>query len=171
MGAARKLEIVSRECRVAANQPALRLHRCRLNYDAALREHLRGGCAARVAIAAGSGAKSRRNLRRVGLKIVARLPGRADVLATFERLGFSLEDFCRGIIEQTKATKRKRYFHRGRMIGNFADPDWRERGAALRMYAEATGLFELPLAVDGEPGSIDGDWLRSALGQRTLPNS
>ena len=127
------------------DRPRLRLHRCRLDYDAALRERLRGGCAARVARAAGSRATSRRNLRRVGLKIVARLPSRNDVLAIFNRLGYTIEDFCRGVIAQTEATRTTRYHYRGRLIAEYSDPDPRAQTAARWMYIRSVGVLELPL--------------------------
>lgn len=126
------------------NAPFLKLHRCRLDYDAALSEHLRGGCAARVAQAAGSRATSRRNLRRVGLKIVARLESRYDVLDTFDQLGFTIQDFCRGVIAQCRAMKTKRYFYRGRLVAEFRDPDWRARTTARWLYLKATGILDLP---------------------------
>ena len=122
----------------------LKLHRCRLNYDAALREHLRGGCAARVARAAGSTATSRRNLRRVGLKIVKRLESRYDILATFDQLGFTVEDFCRSVIAQLYATKRHYRLYRGRWIESRPFPDWRARAAACDLYLKATGILDLP---------------------------
>ena len=128
----------------AGRTPFLKLHRCRLNYDAALREHLRGGCAARVARAAGSRATSRRNLRRVGLKIVARLESRYDVLATFDQLGFTVESFCRSVIAQFQAMKTTHYHYRGQLVGEYSAPDWRARAAACNLYLKATGIINLP---------------------------
>ena len=128
----------------AKGTPFLKLHRCRLDYDAALRERLRGGCAARVARAAGSRARSRRNLRRVGLKIVKRLESRYDVLATFDQLGYTIGDFCRGLIEQLYATRTRIFCYRGRCIESRPFPDWRARARAAMVYLRATGILDLP---------------------------
>jgi hypothetical protein len=128
----------------AGGRPFLKLHRCRLDYDAALREHLRGGCASRVARAAGSRATSQRNLRRVGLKIVARLERRYDVLATFDRLGLTIEEFCRSVIAQLQAVKIPHCCYKGDWIFGRPLPDWRARAAACRLYLLATGILDLP---------------------------
>lgn len=125
-------------------RPFLKLQRCRLDYPAALRAHLQSRCAARVAIAAGSSATSRRNLRRVGLKIIERLASRYDVFATFDHLGYTLEDFCRGVIEQTKAMKTVYFTSRGRVVSERSDPDWRARNLARWLYLKATGIIDLP---------------------------
>jgi hypothetical protein len=124
--------------------PFLKLHRCRLDYDAALREHLHGGCAARVARAAGSRATSRRNLRRVGLKIVTRLKSRYDVLATFDALGFTIEDFCQKVIDMFEAKKLVFGRYHGRVVSTRTVPDYRTREAAAWLYLESTGILELP---------------------------
>lgn len=141
---ARKANPRSGDPEDAGEASFLKLHRCRLNYDAALREHLRGGCAARVARAAGSRARSRRNLRRVGLKIVARLESRYDILATFDQLGFTIEDFCRNVIEQLQAMKTTHYHYRGRLVFEYSAPHWRARAAACDLYMKATGILDLP---------------------------
>lgn len=141
------------------NKPSLKLHNCRLDYDAALREHLAGGCASRVARAAGSKATSQRNLRRVGLKIVAKLKSRGDVLEAFDQLGFTIHEFCRGVVEQTQATKTTRVKYRGRLLGEYSAPDWRARTAARWMYLKATGLLELPLeSADWHSPAPFTDW-------------
>jgi hypothetical protein len=126
----------SRETRGATgtDRPRLILHRCTLDYDAALREHLRGGCAARVAKAAGSRATSRRNLRRVGLKIVARLPTRLDLAAALLRAGLTADVFARSLAEATKATKRVVLSHRGTITAAWVVPDWHARHAAWAQW-------------------------------------
>jgi hypothetical protein len=111
-----------------------------LDYEAALRAHLRGACAARVALAAGSTATSRRNLRRVGLKIVARLQRRYDVQATFDGLGFTLDDFCRNLVKMLDATKRSYRAYRGRWFMCGEDPDNGAQAAACWLYMAATGI-------------------------------
>jgi hypothetical protein len=116
------------------DRPRLILHRCRLDYQAALEEHLRGGCAARVALVAGSRATSRRNLRRVGLKIIAKLPTREELLAACAHVGINAALFVRTLRRMFDATRVRRIAYRGKFTDERVDPDWRARANAAETY-------------------------------------
>jgi hypothetical protein len=122
-----------------------RLHGFRLDYGAALRALAAGRPAADVAIAAGSKARDRRNLQRVGLKIIDKLVSRGVVYDAFCQLGYGIEEFCRGVIAATEATKKKYLYERGKVIAVFEDPDWKARGVARDQYMRAVGMERWPL--------------------------
>ena len=67
-----------------------------------------------------------------------------DILATFDQLGFTVEDFCRNVIEQLQAMKTTHYHYRGRWIESRPFPDWRARAAACDLYLKSTGILDLP---------------------------
>lgn len=128
-----------------------RLHGFRLDYAAALQALGRGQTAAQVARAAGSRARSQRNLRRIGLKIIRNLAASGAlqlVYEAFHRLGYALEDFCRGVIAGTQAVKRTRYYYRGVLMAEHVGPDWAARAQARDQYMRAVGLDKLPLTAE-----------------------
>ena len=132
----------------AAAGPAVqwRLHGfTRLDYAAALQAIAAGQSAAEIALAAGSKASNRANLKRVGVRIVHTLVDAGVVYETCCRLGYTLEDFCRGLIEATRAMRTVRIYHRGRVIATVEEPDNRARLAALDLYMRAVGIDKLPL--------------------------
>ncbi len=110
----------------------------------------KGACAASVAFAAGSRARTRAGLRSVGLRLISRLRDRDQIYETFARLGFALEDFCRGVIAGTRATKTMRYYYRGRLVAEYKQPDNEARTAALWQYMVAVGIPDLPLEAPPE---------------------
>jgi hypothetical protein len=141
MTAARRLEAVEPEF----PQRRLRLHGLRLDYGAALRAYAHGACAAQIALAAGSRATSRRNLRCVGLKIVRRLESRGQIYQTFGQLGCAVEEFCKVVVRIMEATKTHVTQHEGQMAESEPMPDWKAQAAGCDLYMRATGIDKLPL--------------------------
>jgi hypothetical protein len=130
-----------------AGHPAVQwhLHGFRLDYGAALRAISAGRPAADVAIAAGSKARDRRNLQRVGLEIIDKLVSRGGVYDAFRQLGYGIEEFCRGVIAATEATKKKYVYERGKVVAVYEDPDWKARAAARDQYMRSIGVERWPL--------------------------
>jgi hypothetical protein len=149
MTAATRTRLRPAECgdQGATERPAVtwRLHGFQLDYDAALRAIAAGQPAANVARAAGSRASSRRNLQRVGLKIIGKLVSRGAVYETFCRLGYDIEQFCRDVIAATEATRTVRVYQGGRVVGVYEEPDWKAQARARDQYMRSIGLDKLPL--------------------------
>lgn len=59
----------------------------------------------------------------------------------------AIEQFCAAVIAGTQATRTVRYFYRGRLVGEFQEPDWPARTAARQLYIEATGIGRRPVRV------------------------
>src|SRR5262245_19302324 len=93
-----------------------------LDYAAGLRMANKGACTASIARAAGSKAKSRRGLSAVGRDILNRLAERGQIHERFNRLHYTLEDFCQGVIDQaTTATRVSRTYFMGSMVNEVED--------------------------------------------------
>jgi len=152
--------------------PCLKLHGFRLDYAAAMRAVASGACAAQVAIAAGSKATSRRNLRRVGLKIIDRLVHSGQIRDTFDQLRYTIEQFCHAIINALQATKKTYCSHKGKVCVREV-PDWKTQTKAADLYMRAVGMDQWPVLVERVAQLVESrpydDWvLLAALSSKEL---
>lgn len=135
----------------------------KLDYVSAARALSKGATMANVAKAAGSKATTRKGLRAAGTHIAKRIRTRLDIRETFDRLGYSIETFARGVIESaTEASRRVRIGETEDGKPDFAfDPDHDARTRARNQYLEACGLRQLPLegAAEEPAGAAVGDEL------------
>lgn len=132
----------------AASPPKKRgKHGPLLNYAAALSAVSKGATNRNVARAAGSRA-SEKQLAKAGAEIVKRLRDRGLIQETFNRLGFTIEHFARGVIEGTQALKVTRIKVKEK-IQEFTDIDTMARQAARDQYARALGIYNMPLEAGG----------------------
>lgn len=117
----------------------------KLDYAKALRAANKGASPATVAKAAGSSAKTRGGLRSSGLDILARLRERGQIIETFNRLGYGVEQFAREVITQAQHAKKvSREFFQGACVDVSEDIDWSARTAAREQFLRATGITGLP---------------------------
>jgi hypothetical protein len=104
----------------------------------------RGATAANVARAAGSRAKTREALAEVGRRLRNRLRLRGEIHEVFDRLGYTVEEFAKGVIEQaTSAMRVDRHWGKDGPE-EAVDIDFAARAAARYQYLEACGLRTLP---------------------------
>lgn len=124
----------------------LRTHgRGRLNYGRACLAIANGECYARVAMAAGSRAKSRASLRRVGYRIYHQLRASGELELVLAEHGVTVTR----IAEQVSAlinAKKTRIVKKAN--GNFEiriDEDYRAQAKAVEMWMKLIGHNQLPL--------------------------
>lgn len=125
--------------------PLLRLRGTRLDYLAAANAMARGRPAAEVALAAGSRARSRRNLRVVGLRIEARLLRREVLQDLCAEVGLTLDT----VLHKLKALlDAEKLLCVGRVEGRALTipvPDHRAQLQAVALLIRILGIHKLPV--------------------------
>lgn len=102
-----------------------------------------------VALAAGSQANEA-NLRRIELKLIRRLIDQGEVYENFGKLGYTIERYCKGVIQATEAKRKTRWVYRGKIVTERTDIDWPARCAARDQYLRSTGIASLPTDARGD---------------------
>lgn len=142
----------------------------KLDYVAAAQAIAKGAKAATVAKKAGSRATTRKGLRAVGTRLIERIRTRLDIQERFDRVGYSIDEFARGVVDAaTNASRRVRVGGTNEEPEFEFDPDWDARTRARNQYLEACGLRQLPReSIEPPPASMSvGDELLQKVADGT----
>lgn len=124
----------------ATKKTARRKRPTQLDYEAAQRVAAKGATNARIAKAAGSKARDRGVLRKIGARIKARLEREGSLEEIYADLGLPRRAYCKSIVEAAQAMTVSRVSYEGQFSDERTDIDWRTRLAALDRYAADTGI-------------------------------